>query len=250
MSENSSLWDRDFVRRSLVGVIDLRGGSAVHAIQGNRSAYAPVTCLHGNPVELALAYEAFGIRQIYIADLDAIQHQSAPSPFLNRIAEALEPETSLLIDMGWRGDETASAKQSIEAISESFPRARWIAASEAALSTDALSALSTIVPFSRIMVGLDYRDTTWMSNKITETQWLDIAWKCRPRGAVVLDLKAVGSESGPSTAHRCRTLKNQFPDWEIISGGGIRDQTDARVLMEAGCQSCLVATAIHPLLHT
>ncbi len=250
MSENTGSWDRDFVQQYLVGVIDLRRGLAVHAIQGNRSAYAPVACVHGDAVQLARSYAAFGIRQIYIADLDAIQNQSAPSSLLNRITESLETETEFLIDIGWRGDETALAKRSIQAISERHSRVSWIAAGESAISTDALIALSEIVLASRMMVGLDYHDDTWMSTKVTESDWLEIASKYRPRGAVVLDLKAVGSGSGPYTAKRCRTLRLRFPDWQIISGGGIRDQTDARVLTEAGCQSCLVATAIHPLLNT
>lgn len=250
MSENTGSWDRDFVQQNLVGVIDLLRGRAVHAIRGNRSAYAPVPCVHGNPVQLALDYTTFGIRQIYIADLDAIQNLSEPSSLLNRIMESLEPQTEFLIDIGWRGDETASVKRTVQTISETHPRASWIAAGEAARSTDALTTLSEIVPASRVMVGLDYRDDTWMSSRVTETDWLEIALKCRPRGAVVLDLKSVGSGSGPSTAQRCHSLKQRFPDWQIISGGGIRDQTDARVLMEAGCQSCLVATSIHPLLNT
>ena len=250
MSENTGSWDRDFIHQNLVGVIDFRGGHAVHAIQGNRSAYAPVPCVNGDPIQLARAYTAFGIRQIYIADLDAIQTQSAPSTWLNRIADSLESEIELLIDIGWRGDEPASVKRSIQAISDRLPRASWIAAGEAAISTDALTALSKLIPASRLMLGLDYHDDKWMSNKVTESDWLDIASKHCPRGAVVLDLKAVGSASGPYTAQRCRKLKNRFPDWQIISGGGIRCQADARVLMEAGCQSCLVATSIHPLLNT
>lgn len=63
----------------LIGVIDLRGGRAVHAIAGRRDEYRTIDrawCTQGNPVDLASSY--FKSRSLatagglYIADLDAI----------------------------------------------------------------------------------------------------------------------------------------------------------------------------------
>src|SRR5215216_5550377 len=55
----------------IIGVIDIRGGRAVHAVAGARAAYAPVG--HGDALTLARDYvERLGVRELYIADLDAI----------------------------------------------------------------------------------------------------------------------------------------------------------------------------------
>ena len=63
----------------VIGVVDLRGGLAVHARGGVRGQYAPVDMIagsridRGDPLALARAYIVrFGLKELYIADLDAI----------------------------------------------------------------------------------------------------------------------------------------------------------------------------------
>ena len=60
----------------VVPVLDLKGGVAVHAIRGERHAYAPVQSVlspSSEPVALARAFqERLGCDACYVADLDAI----------------------------------------------------------------------------------------------------------------------------------------------------------------------------------
>ena len=60
----------------VVGVIDLKGGAAVHAVRGERERYRPVARSRGDDGDaLALARgfrAALGLDELYVADLDAI----------------------------------------------------------------------------------------------------------------------------------------------------------------------------------
>src|SRR4051794_13270547 len=68
----------------VVGVIDLKGGAAVHAVRGERERYRPVRSAIGGDDGDALALargfrDALGLQEIYVADLDAIVGASGRS---------------------------------------------------------------------------------------------------------------------------------------------------------------------------
>ena len=77
---------------------------------------------------------------------------------------------------------------------------------------------------------------------------IDIANAAVERGfrrLIVLDLASVGVGRGPSVLGLCQRLRARHPDIQLISGGGVRTITDARSLLAAGCNSVLVASALH-----
>ena len=64
-------------RMRVVPVIDLKDGTAVHAVRGERERYRPVNSTlagdDGDPLALARAFRsALGLDELYVADLDAI----------------------------------------------------------------------------------------------------------------------------------------------------------------------------------
>mgnify|MGYP003694498083 CR=1 FL=1 len=75
----------------VVPVLDLKGGVAVHAIRGERHAYAPVQSVlspSAEPVALARAFrERLGSDACYVADLDAITGAGDHGPVVRAIAE-------------------------------------------------------------------------------------------------------------------------------------------------------------------
>ena len=88
----------------VIGVVDLRGGLAVHARGGVRVRCAPVDMIagsriaRGDPLALARAYIVrFGLRELYIADLDAIL---ARPPQDTVIAALAALGTPLWVDAG------------------------------------------------------------------------------------------------------------------------------------------------------
>ena len=66
---------RDATTCSVIGVIDLKGGVAVHAVRGERERYRPVRsalAARAEPIAVAAGLRALGLDELYVADLDAI----------------------------------------------------------------------------------------------------------------------------------------------------------------------------------
>ena len=91
----------------VVGVIDLKDGTAVHAVRGERERYRPVSSAIGGDDGDALALargfrEALGIEEVYVADLDAIVGRSDPprEATTPRCSRALAGEARLMVDAG------------------------------------------------------------------------------------------------------------------------------------------------------
>src|SRR6266704_1960910 len=77
----------------IIGVLDLLGNRAVHARAGDRARYRPVESVAGSPIEpgdalaLALAYiDRLGLRELYVADLDAILGGAPQQALVRRLA--------------------------------------------------------------------------------------------------------------------------------------------------------------------
>ena len=69
------------------------------------------------------------------------------------------------------------------------------------------------------------------------------AWGCKE--LIVLDLADVGTNSGTRTLELCRQIRRVGPPIHLIAGGGVRGIADLRALADAGCQTALVASALH-----
>src|SRR5262245_9530464 len=74
----------------IVPVLDLKGGHAVHAVRGQRDAYAPVRSVlaeSADPVALARGFRAhLDCDTCYVADLDAIAGRGDHGPTIRAIA--------------------------------------------------------------------------------------------------------------------------------------------------------------------
>ncbi len=99
----------------IFGVIDLRGGVAVHAIAGRREEYRPLSLealgavasvgdrdQRGNAVALLDAFLGLGVGGAYIADLDSICDQTEVS--LPTVSKLLERPGEFWIDLGISGE--------------------------------------------------------------------------------------------------------------------------------------------------
>jgi phosphoribosylformimino-5-aminoimidazole carboxamide ribotide isomerase len=237
------------VVQHLIGVVDLKDGCAVHAVAGKRGQYQPVSLpgavSHGNPQQLVDFYAARGLSRLYIADLDAIERRSPQTSDVRAMLENARPFDSILLDLGWRGDEDRWSIELIARWATEFPNLCVVAATESAVSPDAYRILSAVIGNGRVFLGLDYRGGKLIGKNADENLSIRLATDNALRGIVVLDLESVGTSAGPTTAAILRRVKQQFPDGMIVSGGGIRSADDALDLIRSGCDHCLVATALH-----
>lgn len=271
-----NLLHRDIVP-NLVAVIDLRHGGPVHAVAGQRQHYQPLRLAipppHAtaaptgpNPAATRAAekraagsnaaqpvtaemllerYQNAGIGRFYVADLDGILDRSPQWPLLERLVAQRRNAEQLLLDIGWRGDEGTDVRRKVQAIAESDRHVAWVAAGESAIALNAPSALGELVGPANVWLGMDYRDGQWMALGADDETWVRRSIAANFGGAVLLDLASVGTGRGATTAGMVRRVRQWAPQWRLISGGGVRNASDVEQLLQAGCDGCLVATALH-----
>lgn len=233
---------------SWLGVIDLRGGRAVHAVAGRRAEYRPLqiaACPDADPLQLALHYRRVGVDGLYVADLDRIlDGDDASQRSVDRLADA---ELPLWLDVGIR------AAEEFAALVPDRREALGIVATETLRSLEDLrQVVRSVSDPQRLAVSLDLRGERVIARceELAGRDPLEVARRVAAVGVeclVVLDVARVGTAGGPSTTALCRRLRQELPDLTIVSGGGIRGAADARELVEAGCDHVLAGTWLHGL---
>jgi phosphoribosylformimino-5-aminoimidazole carboxamide ribotide isomerase len=225
----------------VVGVLDLKGGTAVHAVRGERERYRPVSSViagdGGDPLSLARAFRSeLGLDELYVADLDAITGAGGNGGTI----AALAREAHVMVDAGVSDPEGARALLDLGA-------QRVIVGTETLPGPEALERLLAEIP--QVVLSIDLRDGHMLSAdpRLAGLPALDgLSRLHRPelREAIVLDLARVGSGAGLDI-ELIAELHAAFGDLELLAGGGVRDIDDLRALRDAGAAGALVATALH-----
>jgi len=231
----------------IVGVMDVRGGRAVHARGGRREEYAAVGVaagerVDGNAAALARVYvDRLGVRELYVADLDAIEGATSAmnAGLLRQIAALGAP---VWIDAGVT--TSAAANAVLEAGASAV-----IVGLETLTRLEALHEISQAIGSQRVVFSVDLRDGMPISLAGAEhSGWsaAEIGKSAAERGAgtiIVLDLARVGSGRGPDL-ESMTTMRRAVPEAALFAGGGVRSAEDVEVLRRAGCDGALVATAL------
>jgi phosphoribosylformimino-5-aminoimidazole carboxamide ribotide isomerase len=248
------------VAQHLIGVIDIRGGCAVHAIAGKRTHYQPAHAdgiPAGDALKLAMRYRDLGVASLYIADLDAICDNSPNTHLLAELASCAE---RCLIDAG---------HCTTHLFRELAPQngVHFVLPTESFESLDQWTIACQSVDCDRVVMGLDLNgaelrlrksrvdtDSSGITSDSQEKKsdhWQNILpWVARAdelniAGLLVLDLAYVGTAQGPGCMENCRAIRSHYKDLPIISGGGIRTREDVMKMRNAGCDRLLVGTALH-----
>jgi phosphoribosylformimino-5-aminoimidazole carboxamide ribotide isomerase len=227
----------------VVGVIDLKDGTAVHAVRGERERYRPVRGAiggdDGDALALARGFGAeLGLDELYVADLDAIVGTGENSATIRALAR----EGRVMVDAGVSDPARARALLDLGA-------QRVIVGTETLPGPDALDRLVAELPDGALVLSIDLREGRLLSPdpQLAGLPALDAVARLHRAGlrdAIVLDLARVGSGSGPDVA-LIAEIHAAFPDLELLAGGGVRDVVDLRALEAAGAAGALVATALH-----
>jgi phosphoribosylformimino-5-aminoimidazole carboxamide ribotide isomerase len=225
-------------------VLDLMKGRVVRGIAGQRESYRPVQSVltsSSDPLEVVEAFHSqLGLSQFYVADLDAIQHQSPHVSLLKKLAERFP---GLWLDAGLRKESD------IPSILESQD-ITFIAGLETLEGPHILKDLSERLGSGRIVFSLDLKRGVPMGNLTrwrSATPW-DLAREAIDMGIeklIVLDLAQVGVGGGVSTLSLCQRIKRDFPFVNIITGGGVRNAADLAQLKQSEIDGVLIASALH-----
>ena len=220
----------------IVGVIDLMGGVVVRAIAGRREAYRPIVsplCPGSAPLEVAKALLALGVRELYVADLDAI---AGAEPAWEVIGSLRELAVPLWVDAGVC-EVARAARLGVE---------RVVVGLESVPDPATLGRLVDELG-DRVVFSLDLREGrplgAWPATEPFDLA--ELAIRHGVRRILVLDLARVGTHGGPGTAALCACLVRAHPGVEVSAGGGIRDRADIERFRSAGVAAVLIATALH-----
>lgn len=259
----------------MIGVVDLKNGLAVHGIAGNRSNYKPVVvagfasgqgkisgAIDGNPIALVNHYRRWGIRQFYLADLNALTGGVVQRDSIEQLIRRNDHREELrreewIVDIGLNDRAGRAEYRWINDLSErGDSNIGWVVPSESATSHATISHLKSNVPPQKLVLGIDFREGVFIgpqthctADDLNESRPVE-AWICSAASAgitaaLLLDVSAVGTSRGPAMLGGCRDLRRRHPDWRILSGGGCRSPGDIKMYLDAGCDACLVATALH-----
>jgi phosphoribosylformimino-5-aminoimidazole carboxamide ribotide isomerase len=132
----------------VVPVIDLKAGTAVHAVRGDRERYRPVRSVFagddGDPLSLARAFRSeLGLDELYVADLDAIGGEGEHSAGIGALAR----EARVMVDAGVNEPERALALLDLGA-------RRVVVGTETLTGSDALDRLLGELPESAVVEDL------------------------------------------------------------------------------------------------
>lgn len=230
----------------VIPVIDLKAGLVVRAVGGRRAEYRPIQsrlARDAQPVTVARAFADRGFSLAYVADLDAIGGAEPAWPIYEELAAT---GLDLWVDAGLTDIRRARALAEFKA---PRPLVGIIAGLESMRGWDLLRAMLDVCGPDRLIFSLDLQGGRPLAAQLGATlSPLDIAGQaidCGVRQMIVLDLAVVGSSGGSSTIELCRKIHDRSPHVRLVSGGGVRNETDLAAMAEAGCHTALVATSLH-----
>lgn len=247
------------VRDRLIGVIDLRGGLAVHAVAGKRSSYRVIERVAGAPVDgdpgqLAFHYLTLGVRRLYVADLDSIGGCPPDPSVIAKLAKFNFDE--FLFDVG------SGVLRICDLPIADDGRIGWVIATEAIADLDLISQTIDRVGVNRVWLGIDYHGGIFRkaANGTAETPSVAESWDDRQvlayaaaegvHQVVVIDTACVGTgDCGPGVAAVDRVSRHFDPGFpsrfRLVGGGGIRDRGDVLRFRGVGATACLIGTSLH-----
>nr|WP_294523975.1 HisA/HisF-related TIM barrel protein [uncultured Rhodopila sp.] len=216
----------------VIPVIDIKNGEVVHAQGGRRDSYRPIrTQLSATsaPADVAAGLLRLApFRQLYVADLDAIEGRAANDAAIAAIARAV-PGVELWIDNGIGDADAARA---------------WLGECGHSLvigseSQHGIKTIQSLREERRVLLSLDFRGDAFQG----PVALLDDAalWPAR---VIVMTLARVGGAAGPDT-ERVASIIARAGGRAVVGAGGVRDKADLSALQQAGASAVLVATALH-----
>jgi phosphoribosylformimino-5-aminoimidazole carboxamide ribotide isomerase len=235
----------------LIPVLDLAHGVAVQARAGNRARYAPAQSaltpgVAGDPLALIQAYrDRLGVRECYVADLDAIQGGEMQHGTLRDLARAGAP-CGLLVDAGISDEGGALEVLALGAH-------RVVVGLETLRAFSDLASIVAAAGPDRVIFSLDLRLGRPMlhpANRAAggaEPSAVSLAGRAVAAGVktlLALDVGRVGTGGG-ADLELVETLRRGFPSVRLLAGGGVSGGRDLDLIRAAGCDGVLVATAIH-----
>lgn len=227
----------------IIPVIDLLNGSVVQARRGDRQHYPPIRsslCKGSEPLAIVQALlELYPFKQLYIADIDAIQKRGNHRRIIEEI-RARYPLLQIWLDAGIGSVEDLSAWNGLAV--------RWVIGSESLRTMDDYTNLMRQCEENNDgennseenhILSLDFTVAGYQGP--AELLRISAQWPAR---VITMTLGHVGSNLGPDF-QLLKELINNKTTHKIYAAGGVRHMADIQRLSEAGVDGALIASALH-----
>ncbi len=211
----------------IIPVIDLKDGVVVHARQGMREQYQPIStdlCQSSDIYKVIEAFlGAYDFDTIYIADLNAITRQGGHESLIADLLTAF-PHITFWIDSGYQRFKEYPGNLIPVLGSESYRD----------------ETISELKAFNKhFILSLDYSKSGKLgARSLFSGQDL---W---PDTIIIMTLNRVGSNRGPDL-EKLHWFCGQYPNKHFVAAGGIRNADDLQALKRVGIQQALIASALH-----
>ena len=216
----------------IIFVLDIIKGTVVQAVRGERSKYLPLegshVCNSSVPLDIITVLSP---REVYIADLDRLQHQGDNFELIEKISG----KTRTMADIG---AENMNDIEKCAKISDTV-----ILGTETA-SFDLIEKAAVQFP-GRINVSIDMKGGKVLT-KDRQIEPVELVRRLNDldiRDIIILDLSRVGTGAGIDTDF-LKTIAS-VSSHHVLVGGGIKDMDDIEALKQIGISGALVATAVH-----
>jgi phosphoribosylformimino-5-aminoimidazole carboxamide ribotide isomerase len=218
---------------NIIPVLDLMNDQVVHAKHGDRLNYLPiqsVLCSPSQPLAIVDAFlELYPFKQLYIADINAIQKSGNHRNIISSISLAF-PNVEIYLDAGF------SSAEDIHIFNEL--KVTPVLGSESIANIDAYQAITKDYK-KRMLLSLDFKNDVYQGPPalLQDSKY----WQ---NELIVMSLSKVGSQSGPDL-EKLKHLKKMSPHTKIYAAGGVRDLGDLDTLKSLNIDGALIASAIH-----
>ena len=217
----------------IIPVLDLSCDLVVHAKQGERHLYQPVTSvISPNPdpeYVLSAFFKLYPFKTIYIADLDAIQGTGNHGKLIKKLALNYR-QCEFWVDAGIDPIHNRQSDNTCRNI-------KYVLGSENKLPIESFTNL--IINNPEILLSLDFSE-----NGLIENLYLLKDATIWPKKVIVMMLHRVGLNKGIDM--RClNTVLNISKNNDIYTAGGIINIGDLIQLKLYGIKGVLLASSLH-----
>ncbi len=223
----------------LIPAIDLIDGKCVRLSKGD---YDTKKIYNENPLEVALEFEAHGIKRLHVVDLDGAK---AGQIINHKILESIASKTNLIVDFGGGLKTTEDLRIAFEC------GAKMVTGGSIAVKNPGeFTGWIQKYGAEKIILGSDVKDKKIAISGWTETSTLDLFDFLEDYIAkgitktICTDISKDGMLQGPSI-DLYKDILARFPDLYLIASGGVSSMADIEALAEAGLPAVIFGKAVY-----
>jgi len=223
----------------IIPAIDIIDGKCVRLSQGD---YNRKTVYNENPLEVALMFEAAGIKRLHLVDLDGAKASHIVN---HKILEKITHRTKLIVDFGGGLKTDNDLRIAFEC------GASMITGGSIAVKNPEIF-LSWIATYGaeKIILGADVKDekiavSGWIES--TDIELIPFIEKYLRNGVskvICTDISKDGMLEGPSV-ELYQKINNSLPDIYLIASGGVSSIADINHLQDNGIPAVITGKALY-----